>query len=141
MRELPRSEVVQQLRSLGVHAGGVLLVHTSFRSVRPIEGGPVGLIDALLESLGPDGTLVMPSWPGDDGQPFDAHETSSAIDLGVVAAAFWRQPGVVRCEHVQAFAAAGPKAAEITRDPLPLPPHIRRVPSAVSMTSTGRYSC
>ena len=35
------SELVQQLLALGVRPGGVLLVHTSFRRVRPIEGGPL----------------------------------------------------------------------------------------------------
>jgi aminoglycoside N3'-acetyltransferase len=128
MKELTRSEVASQLRSLGVHAGGVLLVHASFRAVRPVEGGPLGLIEALRESLGPQGTLVMPSWPGDDHQPFHHQQTASAADLGIVADTFWRQPGVLRCEHLQAFAAVGPKAVEITRDPLPLPPHIPASP-------------
>src|SRR5688572_10855896 len=41
-----------------------LLVHTSFRAVRPIEGGPLGLIEALRAALGSDGTLVLPSWTG-----------------------------------------------------------------------------
>lgn len=109
-------------------AGGVLLVHTSYRAVRPVEGGPLGLIAALLESLGSQGTLVMPSWPSDDDQPFAPGETPSSADLGIVADTFWRQPGVVRCKHPQAFAAVGPKAKEITADPLPLPPHIPASP-------------
>lgn len=86
------------------------------------------MIEALRESLGPQGTLVMPSWPSDDDQPFDPQETPSAADLGIVADTFWRQPGVLRCEHPQAFAAVGPKAVEITSDPLPLPPHIPASP-------------
>lgn len=51
-RPLSRGEVVDQLRALDVRPGGVLLVHTSFRAVRPIEGGPLGLIDALRSALG-----------------------------------------------------------------------------------------
>ena len=33
----------------------------SILKVKPIEGGPVGLISALHSALGPQGTLVMPS--------------------------------------------------------------------------------
>jgi aminoglycoside N3'-acetyltransferase len=127
-RELSRDEVAGQLRALGVRVGGVLLVHTSFRAVRPVEGGPRGLIEALRAALGPDGTLVMPSWTGDDAQPFDAASTPAAGDLGVVADTFWRMPGVVRSSHPFAFAAAGPRAAEITSGPVPLPPHIPESP-------------
>jgi len=68
---LSRADVAGQLRTLGVKQGIVLLVHTSFRATRPLQGGPVGLIEALSEAVGPDGTLVMPSWPEDDDQPFD----------------------------------------------------------------------
>ena len=124
MGTLRRSEVAAQLRKLGVGAGGVLLVHTSFRAVRPIEGGPLGLIDALRLALGPDGTLVMPSWTGDDETPFDPVTTPAAEDLGVTADLFWRQPGVVRSDHLQAFAAIGPHAEAIVKTPLPLPPHV-----------------
>jgi aminoglycoside N3'-acetyltransferase len=123
-----RAEVVRQLRALGVTAGGVLLVHTSFRATGPVEGGPPGLIAALREALGAEGTLVMPSWSGDDDRPFDTRLTPAAADLGVVAETFRRLPGVLRSDHCQAFAALGPQAAAITADPLPLPPCIPESP-------------
>lgn len=128
LREFSREEVVDQLRALGVREGGVLLVHTSFRAVRPVEGGPRGLIQALRAVLGPDGTLVMPSWTGADDEPFDPRSTAASGDLGVVADTFWRMQGVLRSEHPFAFAAAGPRAAEITSGPLPLPPHVPESP-------------
>lgn len=127
-RELTRAEVAAQLRALGVEQGGVLLVHTSFRATRPIEGGPLGLLEALRDALGPDGTLVMPSWPGEDDEPFDPITTPASPDLGVVADSFWRLPGVARSSHFFAFAAAGPRAEQITSGPLPLPPHIPASP-------------
>lgn len=126
--ELGRGEVAAQLRALGVEAGGVLLVHTSYRAVRPVEGGPAGLIEALRDALGTGGTLVMPSWTGSDDAPFDPRATPASPDLGVVADTFWRLPGVLRSGHAFAFAAAGPKAAAVTADPLPLPPHIPESP-------------
>lgn len=126
--ELSRAAVTNQLRALGVEEGGVLLVHTSFRATRPVEGGPRGLIEALRDALGPSGTLVMPAWSGDDDEPFDPLTTSAALSLGVVADTFWRLPGVLRSNHFHAFAAVGPEAALITSDPLPLPPHIPESP-------------
>ena len=57
--ELSTREVTEQLQTLGVERDGVLLVHTSFRRVRPVQGGPLGLIEALRAALGPRGTLVM----------------------------------------------------------------------------------
>ena len=121
--------VTEQLRSLGVRRGGVLVVHTSFRAVRPVEGGPSGLIDALLGALGPDGTLVMPSWTGDDDTPFDRDNTPASADLGVVPETFRKRSGVQRSAHPFAFAALGPVAREIVGDPLPIPPH--RVESGI----------
>ncbi len=126
--ELSGAQVTDQLRALGVEDGGVLLVHSSFRATRPVEGGPRGLIEALRDAVGPGGTLVMPSWSGDDEQPFDPTTTAAPPDLGVVADTFWRLPGVLRSGHSFAFAAAGPEAARITSDPLPLPPHIPESP-------------
>ena len=102
----------------------MLLVHTSYRAVRPIEGGPPGLIAALRSALGPRGTLVTPSWSASDDEPFDPSTSDTPSDLGIVPSLFWRQPGVRRAAHVHAFAAAGPQAEHILRDALPLPPHI-----------------
>ena len=123
-----RVHLVRQLRELGVDEGGVLLMHTSFRVTGPVDGGPRGLIDGLREALGPWGTLVMPSWSGDDDRPFEPLRTPAARDLGVVADTFWRLPGARRSAHPFAFAAAGPAADAVTADPLPLPPHIPASP-------------
>lgn len=122
-REMSIAAVAEQLRALGVEPGGVLCVHTSFRAVRPVEGGPGGLIEALRAALGPNGTLVMPSWTGDDETPFDPRTTPASEDLGIVAETFRRMPGVVRSEHPFAFAAVGPRAEGVTAGPLPTPPH------------------
>jgi aminoglycoside N3'-acetyltransferase len=127
-RELSRAEVAAQLRALGVAKGGVLVVHASFRATRPVAAGPLGVIEALRDALGPAGTLVMPSWPEDEDAPFDPATTPAAPDLGAVAGTFWRLRGVVRSDHVQAFAAAGPHARAVTADPLPLPPHVPASP-------------
>lgn len=121
---LSRDRLVAQLVELGVEPGGVLLVHTSFRAVRPVEDGPEGLVAALREALDSGGTLVMPSWSNENDLPFDPERSETDPDLGVVARVFWRMEGVRRSNHPFAFAAAGPRAKHILQDPLPLPPHI-----------------
>jgi aminoglycoside N3'-acetyltransferase len=126
VKEISTREAVRQLRQLGVTPGDVLLVHTSFRAVRPIEGGPSGLIDALRDAVGPDGTIVMPSWTSSDDEIFDPALTPSSPDLGIVADTFWRMAGVLRSDHPFAFAAAGREAARITGDPFDVPPHSPR---------------
>ena len=112
-----------QLRTLGVQSGGVLAVHMSFRAVRPVDGGPAGVIQALRLAVGESGTIVMPSWGDDDSVPFDVATTKVADSLGVTADVFRRLPGVKRSNHPFAFAALGPDAERIVSDPLPLPPH------------------
>ncbi len=125
---ISRQELAERLHALGVRRGGVLLVHTSYSAVRPVEGGPEGLIAALRDALGPDGTLVMPSWTGDDEAVFDPSRTPASPDLGIVAEMFRRMPGTRRSDHPFAFAAAGPLAMQVLADPLPLPPHIAASP-------------
>src|SRR4051812_25084356 len=121
-RTTDHSELSEQLRALGVRTGGVLLVHTSFRAVRPVEGGPLGLIAALRDAIGEAGTLVMPAMT-DGAAPYDPASTRTC-DMGITAELFWRQPGVVRSDHPGAsFAAAGPRAEEICATQPLSPPH------------------
>lgn len=121
MSEKPvsKDELLHQLAELGVKPGGVLLVHTAFSKVKPIEDGPMGLIAALEARLGPQGTLVMPSMSYDDEHVFDPAATSCREEVGVVADTFWRLPHVLRGDNAHAFAASGAQAAFIT-GPSPL---------------------
>lgn len=80
---MDRAQLVGQLHQLGVKQGSVLVVHTSFRAIQPVEGGPGGLIDALLEAIGPDGTLVMPSMTDLLGVD---HSANTTIHLAEVVA-------------------------------------------------------
>ena len=107
--------LADQLRQLGVRRGGTLVVHTSFRAVGPVEGGPIGLIEALQEALGAEGTLVMPTMSGSRrAEPFNP-ETTPTRSMGVVAETFRRLPGVLRSDHpTSSFAASGPGAGDIT---------------------------
>jgi aminoglycoside 3-N-acetyltransferase len=113
--------LVGQLHALGVRPGDILVVHTAFSKVKPIDGGPQGLIEALLGAIGPRGTLVMPSFSDEDDVPFDV-SAAPCRGVGVVADTFWRLPGVRRSDNPHAFAAIGPAAAELVADhPLDVP--------------------
>ena len=84
--------LARHLRELGVEPGDVLVVHSSFRAVGPVEGGPTALILALMDAVGPEGTLVMPSMTDRDDELFDPKRTPCR-HLGIVPDTFWRMPG------------------------------------------------
>jgi aminoglycoside 3-N-acetyltransferase len=113
--------LLAQLQALGVRPGDVLLVHTALSKVAT---SPRDLIAALLNAVGSDGTLVMPSMADDDDVPFD-RARSACRAVGFVADTFWRMPGVLRSDSPHAFAARGPLAPRITA------PHPVDVPHGV----------
>lgn len=131
----------EDLSRLGVRPGMVLLVHSSFNALGWISGGPVAVILALEELLGPTGTLVMPTHSGDLSDPgqwqnppvpeswwdtirttMPAYDPSLSLTwkMGILPETFRKQDGVLRSAHPQvSFAAWGAKAEEIVgRHPL-----------------------
>lgn len=123
------------LLSLGVSRGMVLLVHSSLSSLGWVCGGSVSVVRALEEALGPEGTLVMPSHTGDLSEPsrwkhppvpetwwetirktmpaFDSDMTPSR-GIGIISECFRSQPGTLRSNHPSdSFVARGPRAKEI----------------------------
>jgi aminoglycoside 3-N-acetyltransferase len=109
------ASLVEQLARIGVVRDDLLVVHTAFSKIGPVDGGPAALIAALQAAVGDEGTLVMPSMSDDDEQPFDPRRTPCR-GMGTVADSFWRLPGVLRSNNPHAFAARGPLAREITAD-------------------------
>ena len=53
-----RTTLRADLERLGLAAGDAVLVHAALRKVGPIIGGPDALIDALRDTVGPDGTIL-----------------------------------------------------------------------------------
>ena len=75
--------LVEGFRALGVAEGDTLLVHSSYKSLGEVEGGPQTVIRALETALGTDkdGTLIMPTFNFDfnKGVPWDVRKTRSKM--------------------------------------------------------------
>ena len=57
----------QDFRQLGIETGDVLFMHSSFKSLGPVDGGAGAVIDALEEAVGAEGTILLPSFHLIDG--------------------------------------------------------------------------
>jgi aminoglycoside 3-N-acetyltransferase len=111
-----REDLISDLSRLGVAAGGVIMVHSSLRSIGTVEGGAETVVDALLESLGTQGTLVVPTFtfsaPSQPGFIFDPARTPS--EMGAISEAARQRSDAVRSVHVfHSIAAIGPMAEQI----------------------------
>ena len=64
MRVILKEEIVQKLREVGLEKGDVVMVHTSLKQMGYVCGGAQTVIEALMEVVGKDGTIMMPtqSW-------------------------------------------------------------------------------
>ena len=108
---LTREDIVADLQRLGVTPGMDLIVHSSLSAIGWVRGGAETVVDALLEAVGPEGTLLMPSFHHRAADIFNPAVTPTTN--GAIPDAFWRRPGVVRSMHpTHAVAACGPRAAE-----------------------------
>ncbi len=134
-----RTSLATDLRNLGVRAGSVLLVHSSLSALGWVCGGAVAVVQALLDVLGPDGTLVVPAHTGGNSDPslwerppvprawwpvirehmpaYDPAVTPARDGLGVIPELARTWPGALRSNHpATSFAAIGPAAGEIVRN-------------------------
>ena len=130
VRPVTRSDLVRDLHALGVREGGVLMVHAAMSSLGWVVGGVDALVLALLDVVGPDGTLAavvgwdedtyaMASWPEEwqrayreELPGFDPEVTEANHDMGRLAERIRTWPGAVRGPHPESsFAALGPRAA------------------------------
>lgn len=60
MQEMTKDFLKEQLRALGLKKGDKVLLHSSYLSLGGVEGGPEKVIDAFLEVLEKEGTLLVP---------------------------------------------------------------------------------
>ena len=115
-----KDSLVRSLRDLGVETGMILEVHTSLSSFGFVLGGARTVVDALLEAVGEDGTILMPVQTGDNTDPSSwvrppvdpafwkqIREEMPAYDVGMtdlrgmgdIADNFRHRPGVICSSH------------------------------------------
>ncbi len=124
-----RASLAANLSALGVAAGDVVMVHAGLRSVGPVVGGVNAVVGALLDAIGPEGTLVayadwesgVDDWDdphGADAIPvFDKRTARAARDHGILAETLRTWPGTVRSDHPDAgVVALGARAEELCAD-------------------------
>ena len=76
-------KLLEEFQKLGVEEGDTLLVHSSYKSLGAVDGGPQIVINALESALGSEGTLIMPTFNFDfnKGVPWDVRATPSKMGI------------------------------------------------------------
>jgi aminoglycoside 3-N-acetyltransferase len=129
------ARLARDLRELGVRRGGVLMVHTRMSALGWVVGGSETVVRALLDVLGPDGTLAAyASWqehvdraedrPAEhrdayaaDPPAFDPATGEVDRDYGRIPERVRTWPGAMRSAHPEAsVAAVGARAAWLTEE-------------------------
>jgi aminoglycoside 3-N-acetyltransferase len=130
-----RASLTQDLRRIGVDRGDTIMLHAAMRTVGPLLNGPDALSNALLDVIGPEGTIlvytswdsvhddlldaegrVLPEWR-DHVPGFDARASRAVRMNGVIAEFVRTMPGARRSANPGAsVAAVGTLADWITAD-------------------------
>ena len=133
MKTVFKSDIIDALKRAGLQKGDSVMVHTSLGKIGYVCGGAQAVIEALTETVGEEGTVMMPtqSWKNLDpetGVHWDADEADwdrirenwPAYDraitptntMGAVAEMFRSWSGAVRSGHPARSVAAWGKYAE-----------------------------
>jgi aminoglycoside 3-N-acetyltransferase len=133
MQAVTRSRLAADLRGLGVRPGGVTMVHSRMSALGWVVGAAETVVLALLDALGPDGTLMAyasweehvymtTDWPEAQraaylAEPpvFDPATGEAARDHGRIPERIRTWPGARRSAHPEASVVAlGPRAEWLT---------------------------
>jgi len=118
-----QARLEQFLVDLGVERGRDLILHSSMRKIGHVDGGADTLIAAVRAVLGPDATLLMPTYPltkgavehMQDPTPFDVRTDRST--MGRITNTLMAMPGALRSAHpTHSVTALGPDALAYTKD-------------------------
>ncbi|MBE6052010.1 MAG: AAC(3) family N-acetyltransferase [Clostridium sp.] len=133
-----KQDILDGLKTLGVTKGSIVMVHTSLKNMGFVCGGAQIVIESLLETVGPEGTIVMPTqtwknldpetgvhweepkewWPiiRENWPAYDKRITPTNT-MGKVAEMFRSWPGAYRSDHpARSVAAVGKYANYITEN-------------------------
>ena len=130
---ITKNDINEALTALGITPGQTFMVHTSLGKIGYVCGGAQAVIEALIEVVGPEGTIMMPtqSWKNldpEDGVHWTVEEKDWQIirdnwpaydkkltptnTMGAVAEMFRSWPGVARSDHPARSVSAWGKNAE-----------------------------
>ena len=128
-----KQDILSALSEVGVCNGQTIMVHTSLSSLGFVCGGAQVIIEALLETVGTEGTIMMPtqSWKNLDpatgvhweepenwwqlireNWPAYNKDITPTNTMGTVAEMFRKWPGTLRSDHPARSVAAWGKHAE-----------------------------
>lgn len=121
---LTRDQIANGLQAMGVVQGDMLFIHSSLKSLGYVEGGPQTVIEGLLDAVGPEGTLILPTYymPGGsilgtcklEGYVFDPR--IHGTNMGALPEAFLQFEGVQRSIHpTHSVSAIGKQARYLTQ--------------------------
>ena len=135
-RPITKSMIIKDLRAIGVESGDSVIVHSSLSKLGWVVGREITVIDALLDTLTTDGTLIMPAFSYIGGNPerwkyppvpndwWSIIKKESPIfrpdvfpvtGVGRIPEAFRNYPNVCRSSHPQvSFTAYGKHAKLVT---------------------------
>ena len=114
---LQREDVVAGLRRVGLGSGDVVLVHSALRTLGAVNGGADTVVDALLDVLGPRGTLVAPAFTFVHEVEADpvVDPAADRSEMGAISEAVRQRPDALRSTAFRhSFAAIGRRADVIT---------------------------
>src|SRR5258708_5719996 len=110
--------LMDEFHSLGMQVGDTIFMHSSYSSLGRtpggVEGGPQGVIDAILEVIGPSGTLIVPTFNYDflKGVPWDIRTSPS--QMGILTELMRQDPRAKRMFHtIYSMAAIGKHSDEL----------------------------
>ena len=117
-RPVDFQKLLRSFKEIGIHEGDLLCVHCKFSALGYVKGGPKAFIEALLASVGPNGTIMMPTFSMsgsmlsyvESGEVFDVRQTKSKV--GMLTETFRNIPGAIRSLHPTNSVAAKGRLAQ-----------------------------
>jgi aminoglycoside 3-N-acetyltransferase len=114
---ISKKEIKEDLKRIGLRKGDHVAVTLSLKSIGYVSGGPDAVIDALLEVIGSEGTLMMNTFtkwfPASEIREDYIFDTSKTPPYtGLVPTVFAKREGVIRSKHPMMSVSATGKLSE-----------------------------
>ncbi|MEN8157830.1 MAG: AAC(3) family N-acetyltransferase [Bacteroidota bacterium] len=117
--KISKDRLVADLKKLGVKKGDSLNLKISLKSIGFVEGGPDAVIQAILDVVGEEGTIVGESFVNSHHlsklkKQTILSEPDTSSYAGAIANAMIKFPGAIRSTHpIHRFSAIGARAKEL----------------------------